>query len=400
MLSKLISAFIQRPLLLALGLILILVAGIQGWQRMSVDLLPNLDVPVVNIITHLPGASPQDVELLLTRPIESAMQGISGVHRVASTSAQGISHISVQFDWGTKISDARQLVQARLGLLSSTLPQGVAPRLEQIGTTLQEVAGYTLTSPSDPVALLNAARYRLLPRLTQVQGVSFVDVLGGEQRAFIVRIRPAALMRLHLRLSDVASALAATNQVNVAGFAQDGGREWLVRTDGRILNLDSLRRTAIRLPSSARPILLGEIADVREGRVPKHYTVHGNGRPAVALLVRKQPGASAIDVVHRIDKELSRLQALLPKGTKLEKFYDQSEIIARAKSEIVTDLWVGAGLVVFVLYFFLGSIRPTLVVALTIPTTLLATLAIMRALGMSLNVVTMTALALVIGMIV
>ena len=400
MLARLISVFIQRPLLLALGVVLILVAGLQGWQRMSVDLLPNLDVPVVNIITHLPGASPQDVELLITRPIESAMQGIGGVHRVASTSAQGISHISIQFDWGTKINDARQLVQARLALLASTLPQGVAPRLEQIGTTLQEVAGYTITSASDPVALLNAVRYRLMPRLTQLEGVSFVDVLGGEQRAFIVRIRPEVMMRLHLRLSDIASALAASNQVDVAGFAQDGGREWLVRTDGRILSLDDLRRVAIQLPSSSRPMLLGEIADVREGRAPKHYTVHGSGRPAVALLVRKQPGASAIDVVQRVDREMARLRALLPEGAKLEKFYDQSEIIARAKTEIVTDLLVGSALVVFVLYFFLGSIRPTLVVALTIPTTLLSTLAIMQALGLSLNVVTMTALALAIGMIV
>ena len=114
MLGKLISTFIERPLLLALGLILILVAGIQGWQRMSVDLLPNLDVPVVNIIIHLPGAAPQDMELLVTRPIESAMQGINGVHRVASTSAQGISQVSIQFNWGTKVNDARQLVQARL----------------------------------------------------------------------------------------------------------------------------------------------------------------------------------------------------------------------------------------------------------------------------------------------
>jgi len=400
MLGKLISTFIERPLLLALGLILILVAGIQGWQRMSVDLLPNLDVPVVNIITHLPGAAPQDMELLVTRPIESAMQGINGVHRVASTSAQGVSQVSIQFNWGTKVNDARQLVQARLGLLTSTLPLGVAPRLEQIGTTLQEVAGYTITSPSDPVALLNAVRYRLIPRISQIEGVSFVDVLGGEQRAFVVRIKPDALMRLHVRLSDIAAALKTTNQVSLSGFAQDGGREWLVRTDGRILSLDDLRRVAIHLPSSSRPVLLGEIATVHEGRAPKHYTVHGNGRPAVALLVRKQPGASAIDVVQKVDRELVRLRTLLPEGAKLEKFYDQSEIIGRAKAEIATDLWVGAALVILVLYFFLGTIRPTLVVALTIPTTLLATLAIMQALGLSLNVITMTALALVIGMIV
>jgi len=400
MLERMIALFIKRPLLLALGLILVLVAGIQGWQRMAVDLLPDLDVPVVNIITHLPGASPQDTELLLTRPIEAVMQGINGVHRVASTSAQGISHISVQFDWGTRVNEARQLVQARLGLLSASLPQGVSPRLEQIGTTLQEVAGYTITSPSDPVALLNAVRYRLMPRITQMKGVSFVDLLGGEQRAFVVRIKPEALMRLHLRLSDVTAALKATNRISLSGFASDGGREWLVRTDGRILTLEDLRRVAIQTPSLTRPLLLGEIASVHEGRAPKHYTVHGGGRPAVALLLRKQPGASAIDVMQSVDRELGHLQALLPAGAKIEKFYDQSEIIKRARSEIATDLGLGAMLVMLVLYLFLGRMRPALVVALTIPTTLLATLAIMQALGLSLNIVTMTALALAIGMIV
>ena len=404
MLNRIIHIFIQRPLLLGLGLIVILLAGIQGWQRMPVDLLPDLDVPVVNIITHLPGASPQDVELLITRPLESAMQGISGVYRVSSTSAQGISQISVQFDWGTAINDARQMVQARLGQVSASLPSGVSPRLEQIGTTLQEVAGYTITAPSDPAALLTAVRVHLLPRLTQVQGVSLIDLLGGAQRAFVVKIKPQALMRVHLQLSDISTAIKAANQVDVAGFAADGGREWVVRADGRIRSLDDLRHIAIRVSTTtaamAHPVLLGDIASISEGRAPKHYTIHGDGKPAVALLVRKQPGANGLDVVQAVDAELARLQTQLPAAAHIQKFYDQSEIIMRAKSEIEQDVWMGAALVVLVLYLFLGSIRPTLVVALTIPATLLATLAIMQVLGLSLNIVTMTALALAIGMIV
>jgi len=399
-LRQLIVSFIERPLLLALGLVLVCAAGVQGWQRMAVDLLPNMDVPMVNIISHLPGASPQDVELLVTRPIESAVQGTAGVHRVASTSAQGISRISVQFDWGTSVNDARQLVQARLGLLASSLPSGVAPRLEQIGTSLQEVAGYTIRGGVDPVELANAVRYLLLSRLTQIEGVSFVDMLGDERRAFVVRIKPEALMRLHLKLSDIATAIQSSNTVSIAGFAQAGGREWLVRSDGRILSLKDLKNLSLRPPSAARPILLGEIADVREGRAPKHYIVHGDGKPAIALLVRKQHGASAIDVVKRVDAAIVGLRSLLPTGSTIEKFYDQSEIIGRAKTEIGRDLILGAVLVVAVLYLFLGSIRPTMVVAMTIPITLLATVAVMQELGLSLNVITMTALALVIGMVV
>ncbi len=395
-----IGASIQRPLLLALGVILIAAAGVQGWLRMPVDLLPDLDVPVVNIIAHLPGASPQDVDLLITRPIGSAMQGISGVHRVASTSAQGIAQISVQFDWGVTINDARQLVQARLGQLAATLPQGVSPRLEQIGTTLQEVAGYTITSGADPVVLSNAVRNHLLPRLMQTSGVSRIDLLGDAERAFVVRLKPERLMQLHLRLSDIVRTLKAENRVDVAGFATDGGREWLVRSDDRIRSLADLRHVAIKLPSIAAPLLLQDIATISEERAPKHYTVHGNGQPALALLVRKQPGANARAVVQAVDRQLALLHGQLPATSRVQKFYDQSEIIARANDEIVRDVWVGALLVVLVLYLFFGSVRPTLVVAVTIPLTLLATAAIMHACGLTLNIVTMTALALAIGMIV
>jgi multidrug efflux pump subunit AcrB len=363
MLSRIIESCIRRPLLLALGLILIVVAGIQGWQRMAVDLLPDLDVPVVNIITHLPGASAPDIEQLISRPLESAMQGITGVHRVASTSAQGISQVSIQFDWGTSVNDARQLVQARLAQVSATLPQGIVPRLEQIGTTLQGVAGYTITSAGDPVDLFNAVHNHLIPRLTQVSGVAKIDLLGGDRRAFVVHLKPESLMRLHLRLPDIEQALQLVNQVDVAGYAADGGREWVVRSDDRIRSLDDLRHVEIPLASGSQPLLLQDIADIREGRAPKHYAVHGDGRPAVALLVRKQPGANALDVVRAVDTALKHLNSQLPPSSSVKKFYDQSEIIARAKGEIVQDVWLGAGLVLLVLYLFLGAIRPALVVA-------------------------------------
>lgn len=400
MLAHLLRTLIRRPLLLLLGLVIVVAAGIQGWQRMPVDLLPSLDVPVVNVITHLPGSSPQDMELLISRPIEAQMRGIAGAHRVLSTSAPGISQISIQFDWGTSVQDARQLVQARLSQLIPLLPQGVTPRLESIGTTLQEVAGYVIIGNSAPAQLTTAVRYQLLPRLANVDGVSFVDILGGEQRAFIASIKPEALMRLHLRLDDIAKALALANRVEIAGFAAQGGREWLVRSDGRAITLDDLGKIAVGTTSAGRPVLLAEVAELRAAWAPKHYTVHGGGKPAVALLVRKQPGASALQVVQQVDRELRALQHLLPPDSKIEKFYDQSEMISAARDEIVQDLWLGALLVVGVLYFFLGSIRPTLVVALTIPVTLLATLAAMQWLGLSLNVVTMTALALAIGMVV
>ncbi len=400
LLSRIIQQCIQKPLLIGLTLLLIIMAGIQAWQRMSMDLLPSLDVPVVNIITHLSGASPEDMDQLITKLVVSDMQSINGVNRVSSTSAQGISHISVQFSWGTSIQEARQRVQANLSGITGQLPQGVSPRLEQIGTTLQEVAGYTITSPDNPAQLLNDVRYQLLPRLTQVSGVSHIDILGGKQRSFMVTIKPESLLASHLRLSDINQAMQDINNIHVAGFVHEGGREWVVSSDGRMQTLADLQQLTIQTPNMQHPIRLEDIADVREGFVPNHYVIHGNGKPAIALLVRKQMGANALDVVQALDTHIATLEALLPAGSEIHKFYDQSEIIARARGEIIQDLWLGALLVVVVLYLFLGSWRLTFVIAMTIPITLLATLAMMQWMGLSLNIVTMTALALVIGMIV
>ncbi len=400
-----LGAVIDHPrvVLLALGALALL--GVYAAFHLPVDLFPNLDVPVVNVITHDPGAAPEDVELLVTRPIEGEMRAIPGVERVASTSAQGLSQVTVQLAWGTSVADARQLVQAGLAHVQGTLPAGVSPRLETLGTTLQEVSGYVLYGAADPVALASVARHDLVARLKGVEGVSTIQVLGGDRRAFWVDLRPDLLARLHLSVADVADLLDRHNTGAVAGFLDRGGRQYLVRGDARIAGLGDL--AAVPLVAAAdRSVLLGSVADLSEGRAPRHYAVRGDGRPAVALIVRKEPGASPARVVAGVDRALAGLTGrtdgggLLPPGTQVEKFYDQSEILAESQHEILVDLVLGAVLAVVVLYLFLGALRPTLVVAGTIPLTLLATVLAMRLAGLGFDTVTLTALALAIGMLV
>jgi len=390
---------IGNPLTAILFAVVLGIGGIFSFYHMPVDLFPKLSVPVVNIISHYPAASPEDMERLVTRPIEDEMRSIPGVKRVSSTSVEGISQVTVQFGWGTTIRDARQLVQTRLARLSGILPQGAAPRLENIGTTLQEVCGYVIFGAGNPVTLRNIVRYDLAGRLMGVEGVSSVEVLGGDRRAFYVMIRREMLKSLHLTLENVVSALKAHNSVAVSGFLNRSAREYLIRGDTRISDLSDIR--AIPLTGSGgQTVLLGSLAEVHEGRAPRHYIVHGDGIPAVALIIRKQPGASTTRVVEGVVKAMGRLRNLLPAGTRVKKFYDQSEIIRESQGEILRDLLIGAGLAILVLFFFLGAWRPTLIVAATIPITFLATLMLMNWAGLSLNVITMTALALAVGMIV
>lgn len=207
------------------------------------------------------------------------------------------------------------------------------------------------------------------------------------------------MARLHLSINEVATVLNKNNLTAVAGYLDRSAREYLIRADARLRTLRDVRSIPV-VNDAERSVLLGSIAQVYEGRAPRHFVVRGDGIPAVALIVRKQPGASTIRVVRGVEKAMAGLHPLLPRGTHIKKYYDQSEIILGAQNEILHDLFLGAFLAVAVLYFFLGALWPTVIVAGTIPITLLATVAMMRWFGLSLNVITMAALALAVGMVV
>ncbi len=396
---SLLQRMVQAPVWVMLMTTLMVLAGVYSIHHMPVDLFPKLDIPVVNIITHFEGAAPDDVERLISRPVENEMRTIPDVQRVASTSIQGISLITVEFSRTTSVRDARQQVLARLARLAGKLPVGVAPRLENIGTTLQEVCGFVVYGPGNPADLRTLVQYDWAGRLMGEEGVSSVDVLGGEKRAFYIAIRPEALPPLHLTLATVVARLRESNISSVPGFYNEGGQQFMVQGDARFQTLEDLKACPLSSAGTA-PVLLGDVADVYEGYAPKHYVVRGDAHPAVAFTVRKQPGASTIKVVRGVEREMESLKALLPPGATVKKFYDQSEIIRNSQHEILCDLAMGALLAVLVLWFFMGALRPTLVVALTIPVTFMATLAIMGWLGLTLNVITMSALTLAIGMIV
>lgn len=379
--------------------VIVLLGGVYSLINMPVDLFPNLEVPVINIITHYSAASSQDIDLLISRPVGEQMRAISGVTRVASTSIQGISQVTVEFTWGTGVSTARQAVQSRLSQLSGTLPQGAVPRLESVGTNLQEVAGYVIYGGTDQITLRTIAQYDLAGRLMEVSGVSFVEVLGGDRRAFNVKLKSEKLIAAKLTVNDVVSALGKDNQVNIAGYIDRSSREFLVRGNALFESLDDVRSLSVT-GSGRDSIPLESIAQVSQGVVPRHYVVHGDGVPAVAVVIHKQPGANTINVVEGVKEAMADLGSLFPAGTEIKMYYDQSEIISESRSEILHGLLIGMFLAVLVLYSFLGQLRPTLIVAATIPISLAATLAIMGLFGLSLNVITMSALTLAVGMVV
>ena len=397
--QRLLQRVVANPIAVVLLVAMTVWAGVFSLLRLPVGLFPGLDVPVVNVITHYPGAASEDMELLVTRPIEDRLRTIPAVRRVASTSIEGISQITAEFEWGTRLTDARQLVQAQVSALEGTLPAGVAPRIENIGTTLQEVAGYAVYGGADPIELRTAVQMDLANRLMGVEGVARVDVLGGDEPAFLVQLRPEALLRQRLTVGTVTAALARYNVAVAADFIERGSREYFIRGDSRLQTIEQVETVPV-VSDGTRVVLLRDIASVQSGRVPRHYEVRANATPAVIFTVSKQPAASTISVVQGIDEELARVRTLLPPGASIRKFYDQADIVSEARNSLFHDLIVGAALVVVVLFLFVGAIRATLIVAVTIPITLLATLAMMQVFGQTLNVITLSALTLAIGMVV
>ena len=396
---KLLQLIIANPIAI------ILLSGLASWGgvyallHLPVGLFPGLDVPVVNIISHYSGASSGDIELLVTRPIENRIRTIPGIRRVSSTSAQGISQVTAEFVWGTPLIDARQLVQAELSSVQKDLPSGIVPRLENIGTTLQEVAGYVVYGAGDPVDLRRIVKTELANRLMEVEGVSRIDVLGGDDPAYIVQVMTDALSQEHLTINDVTTALSAYNRVAATDFIIRGSREYLIRGDSRLQSIEDILAVPV-IQDGVNSVFLRDIAAVQSGRVPRHYSVHGDGLPAVSFIVYKQPAASTIDVVRGIDREMRELGNLLPPGATTRKFYDQSDIVIEARNSLFSDLIIGAVLAAAVLFFFTGTFRATLIVTGAIPITLLATLAIMQVFGQTLNVITLSALTLAVGMVV
>jgi CzcA family heavy metal efflux pump len=403
---------IDNPIVVVLLVVVTIIAGIAALYQLPVGLFPNLDVPVVNVISHDPGVSAQDMELLVTRPIEDRLRTIPGVQRVASTTVVGISQITAQFAPGTSLNNAAQRVQAEVSAVTSQLPVGVQPRLENIGTTLQEVVGYVLYGPGSLIDLRRIVQTQIASQLMSVEGAALVEVLGGDEPAFVVRVHPEAMDRLHLTVDDVASALARHNLAVAADFIERGSQEYPISGSNRLGTIEDVRRVPLPvagdqgLPNATdsaggpRAVLMEDIASVSEEPAPRHYTVHGNGVPAVAVIVSKQISASTIAVAGDIDRQWTNLTPLLPPGTQVHKFYDQADIISEARNSLFHDLIVGAILAALVLFVFMGTVRATLITAASIPVTLLATVAFMRAFGQTLNVITLSALTLAVGMVV
>lgn len=389
----------NRLIVLALAAILV-VWGTWTTTRMPVDVFPDLTAPTVTVLAEAHGLAPEEVESLVTFPIETAMNGATGVRRVRSSTATGIAVVWVEFDWGTDIFRARQLVNERLQLASAGLPPDLPPpALAPVSSIMGEIMFIGMKG-QDELSVRSAADWVVRRRLLAVPGVSQVIPIGGGVKQYQVLIDPAKLATRQVPLDRVINTLKRSNRNVSGGFYVEGGQEYLIRGLGRIQGPQDLSSIVLAGGSSG-PVRLADVAEVTVGPAIKRGEGSVNGEPAVVLAILKQPDANTLELTKRVDTALDDIQASLPAGVTIDRQnFRQADFISRAVRNVEDALRDGAILVVAILFVFLLNIRATFISLLAIPISLLVAVLSLKALGGSINTMTLGGLTIAIGALV
>ena len=402
MIEKTINWSLRSRLLIFVTALLLLLWGGYETLRMPVDVFPDLTAPTVTVVAEAHGMAPQEVENLITRPIESALNGAAGVRRVRSSSGIGIAVVWVEFEWGTDIYQARQIVNEKLQLANSSLPpEQAAPVLAPIASIMGDIMFIALHSDRhDLMQLKTAADWTLRPRLLAVPGVAEVIPNGGQTRQYQVNLDPIKLAAYQVSVDEVIDAVSRTNHNVSAGFYVDGGQEVLIHGEGRVTSVDDIGETMVVMRDGL-PILVRQLGEVRTGPAPTRGTAGYNGKEAVVIGIQKQPVANTLELTGRLDAILDDIQASLPEGMQIDtQLFRQADFISISIDNLMAALRDGAILVIAIVFVFLLSVRATVISLIAIPLSLVAAILAMKATGATINTMTLGGMAIALGALV
>lgn len=390
----------QRLLVIALAA---LVSGYGAYllPRLPVDVFPDLNRPTVTILTEAEGLAPQEVEQMVTYPIETALNGMADIRRLRSVSSVGLSIVYVEFDWKTDIYRNRQLVSERLQAISDVLPAGIRPQMGPVTSIMGEIMLIALTGQNVPsMELREIADWVVRPQLLTIAGVAQVIPIGGEVRQYRVTPDLIAMQRLNVTEKMIEQVIKGFGSNTGGGFIDQNNREYLIRNIGRTTKLDDLRNLVVEI-RKGQPILLRQVADVSFAAKVKRGDAGFNGEPAVIIGIQKQPNADTVTLTEKIEAELQAMQGLLPAGVKADQVqFRQSTFIENSIANVKSVLVEAAAVVGLVLLLFLMNWRATFVSMTAIPISICITLLVFKALGLSINTMTLGGLAIAIGELV
>jgi len=400
MFKWLLDSSLSNRLLIIIASLVLVAYGAFTLSRTPVDVFPDLNKPTVTIMTEAGGMAAEEVEQLITFPLETTMNGLPGVESVRSTSSAGLSFLYVTFDWSTDIFRARQMVSERLASMEEGMPEGVVPRMGPISSIMGEIMQIAIpidTAKISSMAVREYADWVLRPRLMAVAGVAQVIPIGGEVRQFQVQPNTVRMSELGITHEQLEAALKGFSSNTSGGFLELNGREYLIRNLGRTSNLDDLKNLALSA-RNGQPILLRQLAEVTFAPALKRGDAGYEGKPAVILGIQKQPTADTIALTRAIETALDEMKRSLPAGMDTPKVtFRQASFIEASITTLQGKLIGASAFVAVILLLFLGNLRTTIIALVAIPVSIFITALVFKYFGLSINTMTLGGLAIAIG---
>lgn len=402
MLDKIIKFSLNNKYFILLGFLLLTFFGIRITSQMDIDVFPDLTAPTVVVMTDCHGLTSEEVEQLVSFPIETAMNGATGVRRVRSTSSQGFSFVWVEFDWGSDVFKARQIVSEKLMTIASQIPDAVEqPILAPQSSVMGEIFFVGLQADSTSMMdLRTIAEWEVQPLLLSTNGVAQVTIIGGDYKQFQVLADPYKMTRYQITLNELINTCKSISNNSSGSVVREYGNEYAVRGIARTANVEELSRTFIKMVNG-QPVCVGDVANVQIGSAVKMGYGSDNAKPAIVMSISKQPSANTLKVTEQIEKNLASLEKSLPADVKMDThIFRQADFIETSVNNVTRALIEGSILVIIILILFLGNFRTTIISLLAIPISLLATIITLKLLGLTINTMSLGGMAIAIGSLV
>lgn len=408
MLNKIIKFSLDNKLFVLIAAVLLIVAGTVATKRMDVDVFPDLTAPTVVVMTDAHGMAAEEVERLVSFPIETAVNGATHVRRVRSTSLQGSSFVFVEFDWGMDVFRARQVISEKMSTIAEQLPDGIVPVLAPQSSVMGEILFVglqvdTTMQVDDPTSmqeLRTLAEWVVKPAVLGTGGVSQVTIIGGDYKQYQILADPIRMSTYGITFADIEAAGAAMSANATGGVARDFGNEYALRGIARSNDIDELGRTLVKMVNG-HPVRLADVAEVVVGNAIKQGYASANASPAIILSISKQPNINTLKVTRNIEKNLANIEKSFPADVQMNThIFRQADFISSSVGNVGKALLEGALFVIVVLFLFLGSFRTTLISIVAIPLSLLGTMLCLRLLGFDINTMTLGGMCIAIGSLV
>ena len=405
---------VGRPTTVLIVFVLIVGFGLYSSGNLAIDLFPEINPPEMILLTDYEGAGPEEIEKTITRPLEGQLSNVSNIERISSTSSEGSSIIQLAFTYGTDMTEATNEVRDRLELIKDFIPDDAStPQIFKFDPALFPILQLEVSGNRTPEELRQLAENTIQPRVEQIEGVALTGISGGRERIVRIEIPQNRLEAYDLNFTRIADALRVNNVQISAGNIDEGNRSYLVRTAGEFTSIDEIKHTVIAYRGQSdetvssggggarsTAVRLRDIANVYDGYRDETNTVYINGNPGVFVTVQKQSGTNSVQVADNVIARLPRINEALPVGVELTVVNDTTTLIRDSLSDVSNSAITGGILAVLILFFFLRSAKTTLIIAISIPVSIIVTLTLMYFAGLTLNLMTLTGLALGIGMLV